>query len=122
MEQTAVVRPPAAAGSTLFPNGAGATDPGAEASPAPSSGDARPAAAMTPEELALAAAELAELVEHHRRELVDTMAELTRLQRVLRAETRAAIEAIRAAAPATAGSAGAGPDAGTDRTGGPAAP
>lgn len=52
----------------------------------------------TPEELALAASELAELVEHHRRELVDTMAELTRLQRVLRAETRAAIEAIRAAA------------------------
>ena len=52
---------------------------------------------MTAEELAHAAAELAALVEHHRQELIDTMAELTRLQRVLRAETRAAIQAIQAA-------------------------
>ena len=54
-------------------------------------------ATFGPDELAVAAAELAALVEHHRRELVDTMAELTRLQRVIRSETRAAIEAIRAA-------------------------
>ena len=40
-------------------------------------------------QLAQAAAELADLVEHHRRELSDTMAELTRLQREMRAETRA---------------------------------
>ena len=47
------------------------------------------------EDLALAALELAQLAEHHRRELSDTMAELTRLQRQVRAETRGAIEELR---------------------------
>lgn len=63
---------------------------------------------MTADELARAAAELAALVEHHRQELIDTMAELTRLQRVLRSETRAAIQAIQAATDSSHGSASEG--------------
>jgi len=47
------------------------------------------------DQLARTAAELSNLVEHHRRELVDAMGELTRLQRELRSETRAAIAALR---------------------------
>jgi hypothetical protein len=46
-------------------------------------------------ELVRTAVELAQLAEHHRRELSDTMAELTRLQRQVRAETRSAIEELR---------------------------
>jgi ABC-type transporter Mla subunit MlaD len=45
--------------------------------------------------LVRSAVELAQLAEHHRRELSDTMAELTRLQRQVRAETRSAIEELR---------------------------
>lgn len=59
-----------------------------DVAPTPSADDAR-------EELARAAVELAALVDHHRRELADTMAELTRLQRELRAEALAAVQLLR---------------------------
>ena len=74
--------------------------PDALAQPAPPLGVVT---AAVQDDLARAALELSELVEHHRRELADTMAELTRLQRELRAETRAAIDVLRDHAASTAG-------------------
>ncbi len=59
-------------------------------------------AGVDPEEFARLAAEVVALIEHHRDELREAMAELTGLQRTLRAEVRAAVTLLQEAAGAAA--------------------
>ncbi|MFZ4518087.1 MAG: hypothetical protein ACOYOP_06845 [Microthrixaceae bacterium] len=57
-------------------------------------------ATVDPEEFARLAAEVVALVEHHRDELRAAMAELTALQRTIRAEVRDAVALLQEAAQA----------------------
>lgn len=62
-------------------------------------------AGVDPEEFARLAAEVVALIEHHRDELREAMAELTALQRTLRAEVRDAVTLLQEAAGAAAAAA-----------------
>lgn len=64
--------------------------------------------AVDPEEFARLAAEVVALVEHHRDELRAAMAELTALQRTIRAEVRDAVALLQEAAQAASAATGVG--------------